>query len=76
MNDNSIKVVKRNDLMKINEANILGTSVRKPLTSRESRREIVATISNWVTESRENSRAERVEALRKYFGRESVLGSL
>ncbi len=35
---------------------------------RRSRRELVNTISNWVTERRERSHTEEVEGLRRIFG--------
>lgn len=63
----AIKVFKRNDV----EKPIHHTS--EPMNGeakaeRHSRRELVKTVSNWVSERRERSHAEEIEGLRRIFG--------
>ena len=67
----AVKVFKRKDL----EHSIHATSPQtEPVAKdevkaeRHSRREIVSTVSNWVTERRERNRVEEMQALRKVFG--------
>lgn len=40
---------------------------------RRSRREIVTTIANWISERRKNNRLAEIAAIRKMFGGESQL---
>ncbi len=75
----AVKVFKRKDL----EHSIHATSpqTEQPIASdgvkaeRHSRREIVNTVSNWVTERRERNRVEEIQALRKIFGGATALSS-
>ncbi len=62
-----VKVFKRKDL----ETTIHQTSEptsNETKTERRSRRELVSTVSNWVTERRERSHVEEIESLRRIFG--------
>lgn len=40
---------------------------------RRLHRKMTDTVSNWITERRENNRAEEVSAIRRMFGSESLL---
>lgn len=71
----AIKVFKRKDL----EQSIHHTSEPQATESanifepaekveRRTRRELVNTVSNWVTERRERNRLEEIEAIRRIFG--------
>lgn len=69
----AIKIFKRKDI----ESSIHTTSPQTETAApaldeqkaeRHSRREMVNTISNWVTERRERNRTEEIQALRKVFG--------
>ncbi|MBC7798496.1 MAG: hypothetical protein H7Z37_16625 [Pyrinomonadaceae bacterium] len=64
-----IKVVKRRDV----EQAIHNTSGGKAVecekkVERRSRRELVSTVTNWVSERRERNRNEEMEGLRRIFG--------
>jgi uncharacterized protein YjiS (DUF1127 family) len=71
----AIKVFKRKDL----EQSIHHTSEPQAAEAsevfdtpekaeRRTRRELVNTVSNWVTERRERNRLEEIEAIRRIFG--------
>lgn len=73
----AVKVFKRKDL----EHSIHHTSEPKPTepttkdetkVERRSRRELVNTVSSWVTECRERNRTEEIEGLRRLFGDSSL----
>lgn len=71
----AIKVFKRKDI----EQSIHHTSEPETVqpteetnneekTERRAHREVVNTVSNWISERRERSRAEEIEAVRSLFG--------
>lgn len=71
----AIKVFKRKDI----EQSIHHTSEPETVQSpeeassevkseRRAHREVVNTVSNWISERRERSRAEEIEAIRSLFG--------
>lgn len=68
----AVKVFKRKDV----EQSIHHTSEPRPAendeteikSERRARRELVSTITNWVSERRERSRVEEIEAVRRLFG--------
>lgn len=82
MNKTSIKVIKRKDAEAT--ANVEPQSACEPTTvpaseekiERHSRREIVNTVSSWISERRENNRHEEIAAIRKIFGNETLLGEV
>ena len=84
MNKTSIKVIKRKDARAM--ANIEAQSACEPKETapvvseekieRRSRREIVNTVSSWISERRENNRHEEIAAIRKIFGNEPLLGEV
>lgn len=43
---------------------------------RHSRREMVATITNWVSENRKNNRIEKLFAIRKFYGSDPLLSEI
>ncbi len=45
-------------------------------TERRSRREMVATVTNWVSENRKNNRIEELFAIRKFYGSEPLLSEI
>ena len=79
MNKTSIKVIKRKDAEAVKSACepneiVNENNVTAEKTERRSRREIVDTVSNWITERKENNRHEEIAAIRKIFGNSPVLG--
>ncbi len=83
MNKTSIKVIKRKDVKVM--ANVGTRSGREPKQTapvseekieRRSRREIVGTISNWISERREDKHIEEIAGFRKIFGSESLLSKI
>lgn len=83
MNKTSIKVIKRKDTEIM--ASTKNQSAPKPkedaplsaekIESR-ARRKLVATISNWISELRENNRNEEVDAIRKNLGSNRLAGKI
>ena len=75
----SIKVIKRKDAeasVKIKTKNTSETklaAVNGEKIERNLQRGMVETVSNWISERRENSRIETVSAIRKLFGDESLI---
>jgi hypothetical protein len=67
-----VKIFKRKDLeSSINQTSEINPSdpINNPgRIERRSRRELVNTVSNWVTERRERSQTEEIEGLRRIFG--------
>lgn len=82
MNKPSIKVIKRKDAqvaantdaMNACEPKQMATPISEEKIERRSRREIVDTVSSWISERRENNRIEEIAAIRKIFGNEPMLG--
>jgi hypothetical protein len=83
VNKTSIKVIKRKDAQAM--ANVEPQSACEPKQTapaseekieRHSRREIVNTVSSWISERRENNRHEEIAAIRKIFGNEPLLGEV
>ncbi len=83
MNKTSIKIIKRKDAQIM--VNTKTQSACKPKqsalvseekTRRRARREIVATVSDWISERRENNRTEQINAFRKMFGNKPVLSEI
>jgi hypothetical protein len=81
MNKTSIKVIKRKDAQTM--ASVEAQSTCEPRQTapaseekieRRSRREIVETVSSWITERKEKNRHEEIAAIRKIFGNEPMLG--
>lgn len=80
MNKTSIKVIKRKDAeaaVNVKTKNTgktkLTATVSEEKIERNLHRRMVDTVSNWITERRENNRNEVVSALRNLFGDESLL---
>ena len=75
----AIKVFKRKDVEQIihhtSEPN-RAAPVDSVKAERSTRRELVNTVSNWVTERRERNRSEELEALRRVFGETSLLNGI
>lgn len=67
-----VKVFKRKDLEtsihQTSETNSSDQATNSDKSERRSRRELVSTISNWVTERRERNQKEEIEGLRRVFG--------
>jgi hypothetical protein len=81
VNKTSVKVIKRKDAQAM--ANVEAQSACEPnqtapvseeKVERRSRREIVDTVSSWISEKREKNRHEEIAAIRKIFGNETLLG--
>ncbi|MEP6925070.1 MAG: hypothetical protein ABI954_11445 [Pyrinomonadaceae bacterium] len=68
----AVKVFKRKDvespIHNISEPKTLEPEKGVVIAERHSRRELVNTVSSWVTERRERSRTEEIEGLRRIFG--------
>ena len=80
MNKASIKVIKRKDAAaavgvktKDTSETKLAVTVRGEKIERNLHRRMVDTVSNWITEHKENNRIEVVSAIRNLFGDESLL---
>jgi hypothetical protein len=80
VNKTSIKVIKRKDAQVMENAE--PQSACEPNQSapaseekieRRSRREIVDTVSSWISERKEKNRVEEIAAIRKIFGNEPLL---
>lgn len=74
-----IKIIKRKDAETAANAktqSAVGAQLVSPdneeKIERRSRREIVHTISNWVSERRKNNRLEELTAIRKFYGNEPL----
>ena len=83
MNKILVKVIKRKDaeIMVNTKAQSAGETehtapLNKETTERHSRRKIVATVSTWISERRENNRIERNAAIRRIFANESMLSEI
>ncbi len=83
MNKTSIKVIKRKDAEIMANAKTQRASEAKqtaPVSEERielhSRREIVGTISSWISERRENNRLEKIAAIRQMFGSEPLLSKI
>lgn len=83
MNKTSVKVIKRKDAeaaatAKTQSACKLKQAVPSSTEKIElrSRRELVATISNWISERRENKRIEEKGKIRKIFDSKPLLSKI
>ncbi len=83
MNKTSIKVIKRKDAEIMTNAKTYSACelkraapVSEEKIERRSRREIVDTISNWISERRENNRNEEITAIRQMFGNKPLLSEI
>ena len=83
MNKILIKVIKRKDARVPANAKTQSAGEANPTApvseekiERRSRREIVATISNWVSERRKNNRIEELIAIHKFYGNEPLLNEI
>ncbi len=81
MNKTSVKVIKRKDaqaMANVEPQNACESNQTAPVSvekiERRSRREIVDTVSSWISERREKNRHEEIAAIRKIFGNETLLG--
>ncbi len=67
-----VKIFKRKNLEssihQTSETNFSDQINNTDESERRSRRELVNTVSNWVTERRERSQTEEIEGLRRIFG--------
>ncbi len=80
MNKTSIKVIKRKDAELMANVKTQSTCEIEPTAAfseekieRRLRRKMAETVSNWISERRENNRAEEISAIRRMFGSESFL---
>ena len=83
MNKTSIKIIKRKDAQIMVNTKTQSAfepkqsaSVSEEKTRRRARREIVATVSDWISERRENNHIEEITAIRKMFGNKPLLGKI
>jgi len=83
VNKTSIKIIKRKDAETMINAKTQSAFEPKRAapfseekTRRGARREIVATVSDWISERRENNRTEQINAFRKMFGNKPVLSEI
>ncbi len=83
MSKTSIKVIKRKDAEVMANAKTQSAfeakqtaPVNEEKIERHLRREIVGTVSNWISERRENNRLEKIAAIRKMFGNEPLLSEI
>jgi len=79
----SIKVIKRKDVelavnVKTKDTckSKLATTMSGEKIERNLQRRMVDTVSNWISECRENNRIEAGSAIRKLFGDESLLDKI
>ena len=80
MNKTSIKIIKRKDASAA-KGETQNPREQKPAAAfskekieRRLHRQMAETISNWISERRENNRSEEISAFRKLFGDESLFG--
>ncbi len=80
MNKTSIKIIKRKDAEVMASDKTQNLSDPKLVASmsgekieRRLHRKMADTISNWISERRENNRSKEISAIRKLFGDESLL---
>lgn len=83
MNKTSIKVIKRKDAeaavnVKTENTGDLksAATMSREKIERHLHRRMVDTVTNWISERRENNRLETVSAIRKLFGDESLLNKI
>ncbi len=81
MNKTSIKIIKRKDASVAANGEIqnlrepkLTAAFSEEKTERRLHRKMADTVSNWISERRENNRAEESLAIRRMFGTESLFG--
>ena len=80
MNKASIRIIKRKDAEAAADVKTQNTRETKSAAamSREKvelslRRKVAETVSNWISERKENNRSKEISAIRKLFGDESLL---
>jgi hypothetical protein len=80
VNKTSIKIIKRKDASVV--VNGETQNLREPIPTaafseekieRRLHRKMANTVSNWISERRENNRVEEISAIRRMFGSESFL---
>ncbi len=78
-----IKIIKRKDVEAAANAKTQSafrakqsSPVNEEKVERHSRREMVATITNWVSENRKNNRIEELFAIRKFYGSDPLLSEI
>jgi hypothetical protein len=85
VNKTSIKVIKRKDaemMAKAEPQNACEPSQEEAIhltedqIERRARREIVDTVSSWITERKQKNRIEEIAAIRKIFGNEPLLSEI
>ena len=83
MNKILIKVIKRKEAEVMRNVELESVCEPKPAATlskekieRNLHRKIVDTVSNWISERRENNRIEDSSAIRKMFGDESLLSKI
>ena len=83
MSKTSIKVIRRKDAEEMAKAKTQSAfeakqtaSVNEEKGERFLHREIGGTVSNWISERRENNRLERITAIDKFFVNESLLSDI
>lgn len=83
MSKTSIKIIKRKDAEIMANAKAQKTRkskqnfpVSEEKAERRAQREIVATVSNWISERVENNRAEQINSFRKMFGNKPVFNEI
>ena len=83
MNKTSIKVIKRKDAeaaVNVKPENTcelkLAATMSEEKIERNVHRRMVDTVTNWISERRDNNRLETVSAIRKLFGDESLLNKI
>ena len=80
MNKASIKIIKRKDAeaaADVKSQNSCKTKSAAAMSGekveRSLRRKMAETVSNWISERKENNRTKEISAIRKLFGDESLL---
>ncbi len=80
MNKTSIKIIKRKDAEAAADFKTQNTHKTKSAAvvsgkkiERRLHRKMADTVSNWISERRENNRSKEISAIRKLFGDESLL---
>ena len=72
-NKAKIKVIKKNEL-KANETNVIQSEVAEKRSNRAAAREMVSTVTNWVSDFQRNKREETKLAFEKLFAAQQQVG--
>jgi hypothetical protein len=80
VNKTAIKIIKRKDARSAGNVKTQNTHETKSAAAvsgekveRKLHRKMADTVSNWISERRENDRSKEISAIRKLFGDESLL---